>query len=177
MRHNFTIVLRSNLNLAAAKFLYGCTGFNLDILARGPFWDEGIDFKHGTGHGVGNLLSVHEGPNGFRWKQSPGRNEGSVLEEGMITSDEPGYYEDGAYGIRLENEILCRKGEKTSYGQFMYFENLTYVPLDLDAIDPDMLTTVDKARLNAFHKQVFETISPYLTPEETEFLAHYTRAI
>ncbi|MBR6763772.1 MAG: aminopeptidase P family protein [Clostridia bacterium] len=177
MRHNFTIVLRSNLNLAAAKFLYGCTGFNLDILARGPFWDEGIDFKHGTGHGVGNLLSVHEGPNGFRWKQSPGRNEGSVLEEGMITSDEPGYYEDGAYGIRLENEILCRKGEKTSYGQFMYFENLTYVPLDLDAIDPDMLTTVDKARLNAFHKQVFETISPYLNPEETEFLAHYTRAI
>ena len=114
----FTAVLRGNLNLAAAKFKYGCTGLNLDYLARGPLWELGEDYNHGTGHGVGYLLNVHEGPNSFRWKNLPG-NPAPVLEEGMITSDEPGYYLENEFGIRHENLVLCKKAEKTPFGQFM----------------------------------------------------------
>ena len=117
----FTAVLRGNLNLAAAKFKYGCTGLNLDYLARGPLWELGEDYNHGTGHGVGYLLNVHEGPNSFRWKNLPG-NPAPVLEEGMITSDEPGYYLENEFGIRHENLVLCKKAEKTPFGQFMCFE-------------------------------------------------------
>ena len=91
------------MNLANAKFLYGCCGINLDILARGPLWDLGIDYRCGTGHGVGHILNVHEGPNGFRWKIVPERNDSGKLEEGMITTDEPGVYIEGKYGIRTEN--------------------------------------------------------------------------
>ena len=127
----FTAVLRGNLNLAAAKFKYGCTGLNLDYLARGPLWELGEDYNHGTGHGVGYLLNVHEGPNSFRWKNLPG-NPAPVLEEGMITSDEPGYYLENEFGIRHENLVLCKKAEKTPFGQFMCFESLTMVPFDLD---------------------------------------------
>ena len=122
----FTAVLRGNLNLAAAKFKYGCTGLNLDYLARGPLWELGEDYNHGTGHGVGYLLNVHEGPNSFRWKNLPG-NPAPVLEEGMITSDEPGYYLENEFGIRHENLVLCKKAEKTPFGQFMCFESLTMV--------------------------------------------------
>ena len=114
----FTAVLRGNLNLAAAKFKYGCTGLNLDYLARSPLWELGEDYNHGTGHGVGYLLNVHEGPNSFRWKNLPG-NPAPVLEEGMITSDEPGYYLEKEFGIRHENLVLCKKAEKTPFGQFM----------------------------------------------------------
>ena len=103
----FTAVLRGTLNLGAARFLHGCTGVNLDILARQPLWEMGEDFKHGTGHGVGYLLNVHEGPNSFRWKIVPGGN--AVLEEGMITSDEPGYYREDGFGIRHENLMVCKK--------------------------------------------------------------------
>ena len=124
----FTAVLRGNLNLAAAKFKYGCTGLNLDYLARGPLWELGEDYNHGTGHGVGYLLNVHEGPNSFRWKNLPG-NPAPVLEEGMITSDEPGYYLENEFGIRHENLVLCKKAEKTPFGQFMCFESLTMVPV------------------------------------------------
>lgn len=177
MKKDFTRVLISNLNLANAHFLYGCTGMNLDILARAPLWDVNLDYKHGTGHGVGHILNVHEGPNGFRWRKSPDRNEGSVLEEGMITTDEPGIYIEGKYGIRIENELLCRKGVKNEYGQFMYFEPLTFVPIDLDAVDVDMLTFVDKQRLNHYHAAVYDVVSPYLTDEEKEILKTYTRAI
>ena len=99
------------------------------------------------------------------------------LEEGMLTSDEPGLYLEGRYGIRTENELLCRKGEKNEYGQFMYFENLTLVPYDLDAVDPDLLTFRDKERLNAYHAEVREKVSPYLTPDEREVLKEYTRAV
>lgn len=95
------------LNLANARFLKGCTGFSLDILARGPLWEQGMDYRCGTGHGIGYLLNVHESPNGFRWKHNPGRNDLCVFEEGMVTSDEPGVYIEGAYGIRIENEIEC----------------------------------------------------------------------
>ncbi len=177
MKSDFTRVFRSHTNLANARFRYGCTGLNLDILARAPFWDIDMDYNHGTGHGVGYVLNVHEGPNGFRWRQSPDRSEGSVLEEGMITTDEPGIYIEGKYGIRTENELICRKGNKNDFGQFMYFENLTYVPIDLDAIDPNQMTSVEVKHLNDYHAMVFEKMSPYFEGEELEFLRKYTRAI
>lgn len=177
MRLHFTTVCRSNLNLANAKFLYGCTGLNLDILSRGPLWDMGIDYKCGTGHGVGYILNVHEGPNGFRWRVVQERNDNGTLEEGMITTDEPGVYLEGKYGIRTENELVCHKAEKNEYGQFMNFENITYAPIDLDAIDPDEMTGREKKMLNDYHALVYKTLSPYMTAEENEWLKLYTRAI
>ena len=177
MRLHFTTVCRSNLNLANAKFLYGCCGLNLDILSRGPLWDLNIDYKCGTGHGVGYILNVHEGPNGFRWRIVPERKDNGTLEEGMITTDEPGVYLEGKYGIRTENELVCHKGEKNEYGQFMYFENITYAPIDLDAIDPDEMTGREKKMLNEYHAMVYRVLSPYMTEEENEWLKHYTRAI
>ena len=177
MKADFTRVARANLNLLYARFLYGCSGMNLDILAREPFWEVGTDYKHGTGHGIGHVLNVHEGPNGFRWRRSPDRTEHAVLEEGMITSDEPGIYLEGKYGVRLENEILCRRGEKNEYGQFMYFENLTLVPFDLDAIDPAQMDGREKQRLNDFHREVYEKVAPLLTEEEAAWLREATRPV
>lgn len=177
MRLHFTTVCRSNLNLANAKFLYGCSGLNLDILSRGPLWELGIDYKCGTGHGVGYLLNVHEGPNGFRWRVVPERHDNGVLEEGMITTDEPGVYLEGKYGIRTENELVCRKAEKNEYGQFMEFENITYAPIDLDAIAPEEMTARERKLLNDYHAKVYETLSPYMSEEENEWLKQYTRAI
>lgn len=168
----FTIVLKGHLNLSDAKFRYGCCGQNLDYIAREPLWRLGEDYNHGTGHGVGYLLNVHEGPNSFRWKSSS-----AVLEEGMITSNEPGYYVENEFGIRHENLIVCKKAEKTAFGQFMCFENLTMVPFDLDAIDPVLLTDHEKEMLNAYHRDVYEKISPYLNEEEKEWLKESTRAI
>lgn len=172
----FTAVLRGNLNLAAAKFKYGCTGLNLDYLARGPLWELGEDYNHGTGHGVGYLLNVHEGPNSFRWKNLPG-NPTPVLEEGMITSDEPGYYLENEFGIRHENLVLCKKAEKTSFGQFMCFEPLTMVPFDLEGINPEEMTERERKLLNDYHQKVYTTISPYLDEEEKEWLKQATREI
>lgn len=172
----FTAVLRGNLNLAAAKFKYGCTGLNFDYLARGPLWELGEDYNHGTGHGVGYLLNVHEGPNSFRWKNLPG-NPAPVLEEGMITSDEPGYYLENEFGIRHENLVLCKKAEKTSFGQFMCFEPLTMVPFDLEGINPKEMTERERKLLNDYHQKVYTTISPYLDEEEKEWLKQATREI
>ena len=177
MKQHFTAVCRSNMKLANAKFLYGACGLNLDILARGPLWDMGIDYKCGTGHGVGYILNVHEGPNGFRWKIVPERKDSCVLEEGMTQSNEPGVYEEGKFGIRHENEMVVRKGEKNEYGQFMYFETITFVPFDLDGLDEALLTQYDKEWLNAYHKQVFEKVSPYLSDDEVAWLRKATRAI
>ena len=171
----FTAVLRGMLNLGNAKFRYGCTGVNLDYLARGPLWELGQDFNHGTGHGVGYLLNVHEGPNSFRWKVVPGNN--AVLEEGMITSDEPGYYVEDGYGIRHENMIVCKKAEKTQFGQFMCFEFLTMVPFDLDAVVSEQMTAHERELLNNYHAQVYEKISPYLDEDEKAWLKEATRAI
>ena len=171
----FTAVLRGMLNLGNAKFRYGCTGANLDCLARGPLWELGKDFNHGTGHGVGYLLNVHEGPNNFRWKIVPGNT--AVLEEGMITSDEPGYYVEDGFGIRHENMIVCKKAEKTEYGQFMYFEFLTMVPFDLDAVVPEQMTAHERELLNNYHAQVYEKISPYLDEDERLWLKEATRTI
>ena len=176
MKENFTRVCRGMLNLANAKFQYGCTGRNLDYLARSPLWEVDLDYNHGTGHGVGHILNVHEGPQGIRWRMIAGVVE-QPLEEGMITSDEPGLYLEGKYGIRTENELLCLKGTKNEYGQFMYFENLTLVPIDLDAIAPEQMSDDEKRRLNAYHAEVFRVISPYLTEEEALWLKEYTREI
>lgn len=173
----YTAVVRGNLNLADAKFLYGCCGQNLDILARGPLWDVGMDYRCGTGHGNGYLLNVHEGPNGFRWKIVPERRDSGVLEAGMVTTNEPGVYIEGQYGIRIENELICKKGIKNEYGQFMEFENITFAPIDLEAILPDEMTAKERARLNAYHKKVYEVISPYLNEDEKQWLAKETREI
>ncbi len=174
---HFTAVCRSNLNLANAKFLYGCNGTNLDILSRGPLWQMGIDYKCGTGHGVGHILNVHEGPNGFRWRVAEERKDSGTLEEGMITTDEPGVYLEGQYGIRTENELICVKAEKNEYGQFMRFENITCAPIDLDAVEPEEMSRTEREWLNEYHKMVYDKISPYLTEKEREWLKIYTREI
>lgn len=177
LKKHFTLVTKSMLNLANAKFLHGCTGQNLDILARGPLWNIGIDYRCGTGHGIGYLLNVHEAPNGFRWKIVPERNDSCVLEPGMVTTDEPGVYIEGSHGIRIENELVCQKDEFNEYGQFLSFEMITYAPIDLDAIDVEYLDKNDIKQLNSYHQMVYEKISPYLTKEEAEWLKEYTRAI
>lgn len=173
----YTAVLKGHLALAAAHFVYGVRGVNLDYLARGPLWEMGLDYNHGTGHGVGYFLNVHEGPNSFRWKIIDGITDSAVLEEGMITSNEPGFYKEGEYGIRTENLVVCLKDEKTEYGQFMKFENLTMVPIDIDAIDMSMMTDVDRERLNTYHKEVYEKIGPYLSEEERDWLKKVTKEV
>ena len=175
MKDHFTLVAISNLQLGNGKFLEGATGLILDILARKPFWDRDMNFNHGTGHGVGYLLNIHEGPAGFRWKYRKG--DCAVLQEGMILTDEPGIYEEGDFGIRIENNLLTVNGEKNKYGQFMHFETLNFVPIDLDGIDPEELTRSEKEWLNDYHKACYEKVGPYLTDEEREWLKEYTRAI
>ena len=172
----FTLVLKGHLNLANAQFLYGARGENLDYIAREPLWRNGMDYNHGTGHGVGYLLNVHERPNGIRTKIAPS-GPSAVLEEGMITSDEPGMYIAGKFGVRHENLVLCVKREKTEYGQFMGFEPLTMVPFDLDAVDVSYMTAEEKERLNAYHAKVFAAISPDFEGEELEWLKNATRAV
>lgn len=174
-KKHFTMVVKSNLNLANVKFLYGCNGISLDVICREPIWKENLDYQCGTGHGVGYLLNVHEGPNSFRWQYRPGFD--NPFEAGMITTDEPGIYLQDQYGIRTENELICVKGEKNQYGQFMGFENITYVPIDLDGIDKQYLNAEDVKQLNDYHKMVYEKISPYMTSEENEWLKEYTREI
>ncbi len=177
MKEHFTLVMMGMLRLMNAKFLYGCRGLNVDYLARGPLWERGLDFNHGTGHGVGFLSAVHERPNGIRWRIAPERQDSCVLEEGMLTSDEPGLYIEGSHGIRTENLSLCRKVEKNEYGQFMCFENMTFAPIDLDAVDISVMEPSDVRKLNAYHKEVYEKLSPYMTEEENEWLKEATRPI
>lgn len=167
----YTAVLRGNLNLCDAHFLYGCSGAALDYIARKPLWDMGYDYKHGTGHGVGYYLNVHEGPNAFRFHILPCPGENAVFEEGMVTSDEPGVYIEGKFGIRLENLILCVKREKTSYGQFMGFEPLTFVPFDKELINTSLMDAEEQRLLESYHKKVYDNISPYLDSEERKWLA------
>lgn len=175
MKDHFTITVNSNMHLAHGRFLYGCTGMNLDILARAPFWNRNLNFNHGTGHGVGYLMNIHEAPTGFRWQYRP--NECHPFEVGMVITDEPGIYIAGSHGIRIENELLVCQGEKNEYGQFMYFEPISFVPIDLDAINPDIMTIEEKNWLNEYHEKVYEKISPYLNADEKEWLKEYTRAI
>lgn len=175
-KKHFTAVAKSMFALSKANFLYGCHGTTLDILARGPIWDLGIDYRCGTGHGVGFILNVHEGPQRFHWKPIELKNS-SVLEEGMVITDEPGIYNEGAYGIRLENELIVHKTVNNEYGQFMNFETLTYCPIDLDGILVEELDESIRKEFNNYHKMVFEKVSPYLTEEEKEWLKVYTREI
>lgn len=177
MRMNFTLVVRAMLNLKNAKFLYGCKGVNLDILARQVFWEKGLDYKHGTGHGVGYLLNVHEGPNSFRWKPLADSQEDWVFEEGMVTTDEPGIYIEGSHGVRIENELLCQKAEKNEFGQFMCFEDMTYVPIDLDGIDQEAMERKEIVILNQYHKEVYEKLAPFFEGKELEWLKQATREI
>ena len=172
-KYHFTTVARAMIRLSDVKFLHGVNGYYLDILARGILWNEGLNYNHGTGHGVGHVLNVHEGPNGFRLDNK----ESAILEEGMITTNEPGFYKAGSHGIRLENEMLCVKGEKNEFGQFMELEPITIAPIDLDAINVELMKEDEKAYLNEYHKMVFDTVSPFLTTEETNWLKEYTRAI
>lgn len=176
MKQDYTLVARAMLRLMNTRFLYGCTGANLDLAAREVFWEKGLDYKHGTGHGVGYLLNVHEGPNSFRYRISD-MTQDWVFEEGMITTDEPGIYIEGSHGVRIENELLCRKGEENEYGQFMYFENLTYVPIDLDGIDPSAMEPKEIEFLNRYHQDVYEKLAPYFTGDELSWLREVTRKI
>lgn len=176
-REHFTLTVISMLRLGAVKFLYGCRGLTLDYVAREPFWSRGINFDHGTGHGVGYLLNVHERPNGIRWRIVPERQDNCELEEGMITSDEPGVYIEGSHGVRTENLIVCKKAEKNEYGQFMEFEFLTMVPIDLEALDISLMTERDRKLLNDYHQAVYKAISLNLTEEEAVWLKENTRAI
>ena len=172
----YTTVLRGNLALGAAKFVEGVSGQNLDVLARGPLWEMGMDYNHGTGHGVGYILGVHEGPQRIHWRVSPGA-QSVPLEEGMIVSDEPGLYLEGRFGIRLENLVLCRKGEKNDHGQFLYLEPLTMVPFDREAILPELMTEKELECLNLYHQRVYESLSPYLDEEEQCWLKEMTARI
>ncbi len=174
-REHFTLVAMSMLRLGHARFLYGCRGLSLDYIARQPLWERGLNYDHGTGHGVGYLLNVHERPNGIRYKTVPERMDSCVIEEGMICSDEPGIYIEGSHGIRTENLIVCQKAEKNAYGQFMEFEYLTFVPIDLDALDLSLMEKKDIEYLNEYHRQVYEKISPYLPEEERQWLKEATR--
>lgn len=176
MKLHFTKVACAMLRLADARFLYGCTGRNLDIIARAPLWECGLDYKHGTGHGIGYILNVHEGPHSLRWQYKQEIPE-TKLEEGMIVSDEPGMYEQDSHGIRTENIVEIVKEEKTEYGQFMGFRHLTYVPIDLDAIDTHYMEPSDIRKLNAYHERVYEKLAPYFEGAELELLKKATRAV
>lgn len=176
MKHDYTKVLRAHLNLEAAVFKEGCCGANLDILARAPFWDEYEDYNHGTGHGVGFFLNVHEGPQSFHW--NPARPAClTPLEEGMVITDEPGIYIEGKYGIRIENDILCHKSIKNEYGQFMNFEALTLCPIDTRPVNVSEMNAKEKSILNSYHKKVYDTLSPLLNDSDRTWLAKATEAI
>ncbi len=175
-KKHYTLAVAGLLQMTHARWLYGCTGRNLDILARQPLWEIDVDYQCGTGHGVGYILNVHEGPQSLRWRFSPGIQE-AVLEEGMNVTNEPGVYVPGSHGIRIENVMVVKKGTLNDYGQFMYFETLTYAPIDLDAIDPTFLSDTQKRWLNEYHEKVYERIAPYLTKKEQEWLREATRSI
>ena len=175
-KKHFTSVAMGMLQLTDAKFLYGCTGRNLDILAREPMWNQDIDYKCGTGHGVGYILNVHEGPQGLRWKFVENQKE-VVLEAGMNVTNEPGIYIEGSHGIRTENVMVVKNGVKNGDGQFMYFDTLTFAPIDLDAIDTSIMQQKDIERLNRYHAKVREKITPYLNEEEAKWLAEATREV
>ena len=170
-RRGFTLTACSMLRLLNAKFLYGCTGRNLDILARERMWNEGMDYKCGTGHGIGYILNVHEGPQNIRWKAV--ENE-AVLEEGMAISNEPGVYKAGKFGIRTENIVVVKKGVHTDDGQFMEFDNLTIVPIDDKGIDRSIMSERELSMYIAYQTAVYNELKPHLSAEEAEWLKEYS---
>ena len=170
----YTTVLKAHIRLADAVFLQGAAGVSLDVLARTPLWERGLDYNHGTGHGVGYLLSVHEGPNSFRFRPSAVRGGDHVMKEGMITSDEPGIYLEGKFGVRLENLLVCAARQTNSYGTFLGFEPLTMVPFDRDAILWDTLSEKELRWLAAYHQKVYESLAPHLSEGERQWLRETT---
>lgn len=171
-KRDFTLVLKAHISISMAKFLYGATGSSLDILARQPIWQQGLDYKCGTGHGVGFFLNVHEGPQAIRKETNS-----VVLEKGMVITNEPGIYLEGKYGIRIENMMIVAQDEKTEFGQFMRFEPITYCPIDLYGINKAMLSESEKKWLNDYHEEVYKKLAPYLNEEEQAWLKKETREI
>ncbi len=176
-KFHYTLVLMGMLRLGRVRFLRGASGLTLDFAAREPLWKYGLDFNHGTGHGVGYLLNVHERPVGIRFRVVPERQDSVSFESGMVCSDEPGLYIEGKHGIRTENLMYCLEDEQTEYGSFLRFEYLTYVPIDLEPVDVSLMEPEDVAALNAYHEKVFEKIAPYLTTEEATWLRQVTRPL
>lgn len=172
-KRDFTNVLKGYLALANVKFKSGCRGSALDVLARKALWDNYQDFNHGTGHGVGYFLNCHEGPQSIHY----GRASGYPFCEGMLTSDEPGIYISGQYGVRHESLLMCKKGPKNEYGQFLEFEVVTLAPFDLDGIDESLLNSEEKEMLNNYHEKVYNTLQEYLNEEEKGWLKEATRKI
>lgn len=172
----FTLTAVSMLRLLNAKFIEGCRGENVDICAREVMWAEGMDYKCGTGHGVGHILNVHEGPHNIRWSINAA-GPSAVFKEGMVVTNEPGVYREGKFGIRTENEMIVVPYMETEDGKFLQFENLTFIPIDLDGIDTKYMTEEDKKLLNAYHKSVYETEKAYLDEETKEWLAEYTKSV
>lgn len=175
IRQHYTVVAAGMLQMTNARWLHGCTGRNLDILARQPVWNIGMDYKCGTGHGVGYILNVHEGPQGLSWQYADGRPE-AVIEEGMDITNEPGIYVEGSHGIRIENVMVAKNDVKNEYGQFMHFETLTWVPIDMEAIDEKYMTEIQRAYLYKYQREVYEKLSPYMDDEEKAWLLRETRA-
>ena len=173
----YTLALKGHFQLSSAVFREGITGYGLDILAREPLWEQGVDYLCGTGHGVGYALSVHEGPNAIRWILRDDAKDIVALKPGMITTDEPGVYEEGKFGIRLENELLCIPAMDTVYGRMLKFEPVTYVPFDRDAIDVSLLTPVDIRRIDEYHEFVYNTMAPHLKDRERTWLYMVTRPL
>lgn len=176
MKRSYTLTAAGNLALLNAVFMEGCTGRNLDILAREPLWRNGMDYKSGTGHGIGYVLNVHEGPQNIRWRASKGADT-AAFEPGMIVSDEPGVYRAGEYGIRIETILLCIKDRETPDGVFYRFEPLTFVPLDRRLIDPQYLSDRELAWLNAYHARCREEMGRYLEGADLLWLEKATREI
>lgn len=170
-RTYYTYVLKSHIDMAKLQFLNTCTGGNLDVIARAPVWAHGIDYRCGTGHGVGFVGGVHEGPQNLRITNH------TVFKPGMIVTDEPGIYEEGEVGIRIENELLCCARVKNQYGQFLGFEPITCCPIDLTPVRPELLDADEKEWLNAFHQMVREKLTPHLSAAEAAWLAEKTKPL
>ncbi|MCL2605359.1 MAG: aminopeptidase P family protein [Defluviitaleaceae bacterium] len=172
MRRDFTLVLKGHIALAAAIFPSGTTGSQLDVLARLPLWSEGKNFRHGTGHGIGYVLCVHEGPHNIANKHNA-----VALTPGMLVSNEPGMYKEGEYGIRTENILCVKEINETGYGKFFGFESLTCVPIDTSAVEWGLLSDAERGYINTYHKRTYEILSPLLNEAEREWLEKKTREV
>lgn len=172
MKKDYTMVLKGHIALSSAIFPQGTRGSQLDILARHSLWQNGLNYLHGTGHGIGHFLNVHEGPQSIRMNENP-----VTLQLGMITSNEPGLYRAGKYGIRTENLILTQKEVTTEFGDFYSFKTLTLCPIDTTPIIKDMLAPEEVVWLNTYHKLVYDRLSPLLTAEEKQWLKTKTNEI
>jgi len=173
-KKDFTLVLKGTINLALARFPSGTKGFQLDILARKALWDSGMNYGHGTGHGVGFCLNVHEGPQNIGTGAGPGSQ--IILEPGMLLSDEPAVYREGEYGIRVENLILCYEDEETEFGRFLKFDTMSLCYIDKSLIETSLLDKKEINWLNLYHAEVYDKLSPRLTPEENKWLKEKTSA-